>query len=117
MTTAGLAINSWRRGIVASGGNCFRLSMGLARLEQWAAGAGQVDKNAAYKALFAISDGSFFRTYKVLDDVDRTGDFFVLVRQELVIKVRFYQFNEFGIVYIGSLDEAPDIDFGVDRSA
>lgn len=102
---------------MVSDSNRFRLNMGLARLEQWAAGARQVDKNVIYKALFAISDGSVFRTYKVLDDVHRTGDFFVLVRERFVIKVRFHQFDAFDIVYIGSLDEAPDIDFGIDRSA
>jgi len=44
-----------------------------------------------------------------LDDVQRPGEFFVLVRENLVIKIGMYPFNNFGIVYIGTLDDAPDL--------
>jgi hypothetical protein len=90
-----------------------RLNMGMACLEKWAATANQAQKNAVYEALFAVSDGSVRHTHKVLDDVQRTGEFFVLLRDNLVVKVGIHPFNTFSIVYIGSLDDAPDIGLDV----
>jgi uncharacterized protein DUF6235 len=90
-----------------------RLSMGMACLEQWAVSASQAQKNSVYEALFAVSDGSVRQSHKVLDDVQRNGEYFVLVRDNLVVKVGIHPFNTFSIVYIGSLDEAPDIDLDV----
>lgn len=84
-----------------------RLCVGLARLEEWAATAGQADKNALYKMLFSVADGSVFRTYKVLDDVERVGEFFVMVRRNLVVKISFPQPGTFGVLYIGTPGEAP----------
>lgn len=86
-----------------------RLNVGVACLEKWTETAGQAEKNAVYEALFAVSDGSVFRTHKVLDDVQRPGEFFVLVREDLVLKIGMYPFSNFGIIYIGTLDEAPDL--------
>lgn len=90
-----------------------RLNMGVACLEKWAATATQAQKNAVYDALFAVSDGSVRQTHKVLDDVQRTGEFFVLLRGGLVVKIGVHPFNTFSIVYIGSLDDAPDINLDV----
>jgi hypothetical protein len=87
-----------------------RLNMGVACLEAWASTASQAEKNAVYEALFSVSDGSVRETHKVLDDVQRSGEFFVVVRDNLVVKIGIHPFNTFSIVYIGSLDEAPDID-------
>ncbi|MGX7826125.1 DUF6235 family protein [Actinokineospora sp. 24-640] len=84
-----------------------RLSLGMTHLEEWAATAGQADKNALYKMLFAVADGSVFRTYKVLDDVQMVGEFFVLVREDLVVKVSFPRPGTFGVLYIGSPAEGP----------
>ncbi|HEX4705757.1 MAG TPA: DUF6235 family protein [Pseudonocardiaceae bacterium] len=85
----------------------------MAFLENWTQTASQAEKNAVYEVLFAVSDGSVFRTHKVLDDVQRPGEFFVLVRENLVIKIGMYPFNNFGIAYIGSLDDAPDLDLDI----
>ncbi len=85
-----------------------RLNLGVARLARWAGTASQVEKNAVYEALFAVSDGSVFRTHTVLDDVQRTGEFFVLVRESLVLKVSMHPFNTFGILYIGPQDVVQD---------
>jgi hypothetical protein len=82
--------------------NRLRLSLGMARLEQWAAAANQTEKNSLYKMLFAVADGSVFRTYKVLDDVQEVGEFFVLVREDLVVKVNFPRPGTFGVLYIGA---------------
>lgn len=95
----------------------FRLNMGMGRLETWAATAGQIDKNAVYKALFAVSDGTVFQNYKVLDDVHQAREFFIMVRPDLVVKVCFHETDAFGILYIGPIEEAPDIDLGLGKSA
>lgn len=91
--------------------------MGMGRLETWAASAGQIDKNAVYKALFAVSDGTVFQNYKVLDDVHQAREFFIMVRPDLVVKVCFHETDAFGILYIGPINEAPDIDLGLGKSA
>lgn len=90
-----------------------RLTTGLRRLERWSATAGQIEKNAVYQALFSIIDGSVFRTYEILDDTERSREFFVVVREDIVIKVRMAGFDTFGILYIGSPAEAPDPDVPV----
>lgn len=90
-----------------------RLNLGMACLEKWASDASQAQKNAVYDALFAVADGSVRRTHKVLDDVQRAGEFFVLLRDNLVVKIGIHPVNTFSIVYIGSLDEAPDIGLDV----
>lgn len=87
-----------------------RLNMGIGCLEEWAATANQAQKNVLYEALFAVSDGSVRQTHKVLDDVQRNNEFFVLLRDNLVVKIGIHPFNTFSIIYIGSLDDAPDID-------
>jgi hypothetical protein len=102
---------------VTKGRRRFRLNMGMARLESWAATAGQIDKNAVYKALFAVSDGTVFQNYKVLDDVHQAREFFIMVRPVLVVKICFHETDAFGILYIGPIDDAPDLDLGLDKSA
>lgn len=87
-----------------------RLSLGMAQLEEWAATAGQAEKNALYKMLFAVADGSVFRTYKVLDDVQEVGEFFVLVREDLVVKVNFPRPGTFGVLFIGAPADGPSRD-------
>ena len=94
-----------------------RLHSGLDRLERWSRTAGQTEKNAVYKALFAVADGSVFWAYEVLDDTSRGHEFFVLVRKNLVVKICLHDRDTFGIVYIGSLHSAPDLDRGIDRVA
>ena len=86
-----------------------RLNVGVAALEKWTETASQAERNAIYETLFAVSDGSVFQTHKVLDDVQRPDEFFVVVRENLVLKIGMYPFSNFGIIYIGTLDEAPDL--------
>ena len=83
-----------------------KLNVGVKRLEKWAASAGQIEKNSVYEVLFAVSDGSVFRSHTVLDDVQRAGEFFVLAREDLVVKVSIQPFNTFGVLYIGPYDPA-----------
>jgi len=64
--------------------------------------ATQVEKNIVYDALFAVLNGTVFRRYRILNDLERTREFFVIVRDNLIIKVRFFDSEEFGIEYIGA---------------
>jgi Family of unknown function (DUF6235) len=84
-----------------------RMTRGSGWLDQWAATAAQVEKNAVHQALFAILDGSVFTRYEVLDDADRGREFFVLVREDLVIKASLTWQDTFGLLYIGPPDAAP----------
>jgi hypothetical protein len=103
---------------VTKGRRRFRLDMGMGRLEAWAATAGQVDKNAVYKVLFSVSDGTVFQTYKVLDDVHQAREFFVMVRDDLVVKISFHEADAFGILYIGPINEVPELEeIDIDKSA
>lgn len=87
----------------------FRMDTGLEVLEAWADNAGQSKKNAVYKALFAVTDGSVFRTYRIVDDFQRANEFFVIVRDDLVLKVRVHCFDSFGVVYIGPSADVPNL--------
>jgi uncharacterized protein DUF6235 len=87
-----------------------RLNAGVAILERWTETARQADKNAVYDVLFAVSNGTVFNSHKVFDDVNRPGEFFVMARQNLVVKIGIYPFNNFGISYIGTVDGASDLD-------
>lgn len=87
-----------------------RLNVGVACLEKWTETASQADKNAVYEVLFAVSNGTVFHNFSVFDDVKRPGEFFVLARSNLVVKIGIFPFNNFGISYIGSVEGASDLD-------
>ncbi|MGW1764101.1 DUF6235 family protein [Streptomyces sp. NPDC002073] len=94
-----------------------RLHAGWERLEEWADTAGQIEKNAVHKALFAIADRTVFRSYETYGDAARPLDFFVLVKESLVLKIRFRDLDTFEIAQVGSIDEVPGIDRGTGRAA
>ena len=79
----------------------FRLETGLEVLDGWSETATQSHKNAVYKALFAMLDGTLFRGYRIVDDFQRPSELFVIVRDDLVLKIRINCFDSFGIVHIG----------------
>ena len=79
----------------------FRLETGLDVFEDWAATAPEAQRAAIHKALFAMVDGTLFRTYRVVDDYQRPNELFVIVTDDLVMKVRVNCFDSFGIVHIG----------------
>jgi hypothetical protein len=88
----------------------FRLTSGLEILDQWAANAGQAEKNIVHDVLFALAEKSAFANYDVVDDVAKTLEFFVLARGELTVKVRVHGLDSFGIVYVGPTCAAPGLD-------
>lgn len=87
----------------------FRMDTGIDVLEKWADDATQREKNAVYAALFAMTDRSLLRTYRIVDDGLELSEFFVLLRDDLVIKIRVHCFDSFGLVYIGPRDGAPGL--------
>jgi hypothetical protein len=84
----------------------FRLETGLELLDSWAETAGQVEKNAVYRVLFAVADGSVCQTYKVAEDHQRPNEFAVLVRADLVLEIRLHGSDSFGIHYLGPVRRA-----------
>jgi hypothetical protein len=84
-----------------------RLDTGIDVLEQWADGATERQKDAVYSALCAMTDHTLFRTHRVVDDVAQLSEFFVLLQDELVLKLRVHCYDSYGIVYIGPRTTAP----------
>lgn len=84
----------------------FRLETGLEVLEDWSDAASQSQKNAVHKALFAMVEGTLFRTYRVVDDYQRPSELFVIVKDDLVMKIRINCFDSFGVVHIGPPEQS-----------
>ena len=97
-----------------NGGKHLKLDSGLQQLEEWAETARQAHKNQLYKALFAVTDGSVCGSYGVLQDKEIGNAHFVLVREDLVLKVNYPDADSFGILYIGPLEDAPGLDLALE---
>lgn len=78
-----------------------RLTEGLPVLERWAASASQADKNAMYKALFSVGDGTAFLIYDVFPE-GRSKRFTFHVKENLRIKIGLQSKESFGILHIGA---------------
>jgi hypothetical protein len=79
----------------------FRMESGSDVLDAWSENASQSQRNAVYKALFAMQDGSLFRTYRVIDDFQQVNEVFVIVKDDLMMKIRVKCVDAFDIVSIG----------------
>ena len=90
-------------------GKTLKLDSGWQQLEEWADNARHLEKNHLYKALFAITDGSVGHHYGLLQDKEDPHAHFILVREDLVLKVNYPDRDSFGISYIGPLEGAPGI--------
>lgn len=88
------------------GGSKFRLELGLDVLDEWADSATRGEKNAVYRALFAMVDGSLFRDYRIIDDLRLPSQLFVIATDHLVLKLRILRLGSFSILYIGPCDGA-----------
>ncbi len=86
----------------------FRMETGLDVLDEWSRTANQSRKNAVYKALFAMQDGSLFRRYRIVDDFQRPNELYVIIKNDLVLKIRVNSFDSFGIVQIGRPAGSPE---------
>ena len=89
-----------------------RMENGLDVLDVWAETASQSKKNAIYKALFAMQDGSLFRSYRVIDDFQRPNEVLVIVKDDLVMKIRINSLDSFDIVAIGPCGHLTDLQTG-----
>jgi hypothetical protein len=85
-----------------------RLRAGLGHLERWSATSRQAVRNAVYRALFAIGDGSVFRAYRTMRQ-SSSGEMEVQVRDDTVVTVRLSDEDAYDIVYIGDPQEAPGL--------
>jgi hypothetical protein len=90
----------------------FRMEDGFDVLEEWGETAGQSRKNAIYKALFALQDGTLFRSYRVIDDFQKANEVFVIVKDDLVMKIRIKSVDAFDIVAIGRCGHTNDLQNG-----
>ena len=88
--------------------NRMKLRAGLGPLERWSAHSRQAVRNAVYRALFAIGDGSVLQKYRTMLRPS-SGELQVEVRDDTVVTVRLAGRDAYDIVYIGDPEEAPDI--------
>lgn len=86
-----------------------QLIAGVELLDTWAEAASQIERNAVYEALFSVSDGSAFLIYDIFGDSCDPGNFILLVKADLVLKVMIRPAESaFEIRYVGGLDESAD---------
>ncbi|HEY0449912.1 DUF6235 family protein [Actinophytocola sp.] len=84
----------------------FRLERGLDILEAWSRTASQATRNAVYRVLFAVQDGSVFRRYETVDSYALPHEFSVHLHDDLVIGIRLAD-QSFAIGYIGPARQVP----------
>lgn len=85
-----------------------QLTEGVELLEEWAETATQAARNVVYEALFAVGDGSAFLVYDIFGDPHDPGNFVVVVKPNLALKVTVRRAEStFAIRHVGALpDEA-----------
>jgi hypothetical protein len=84
-------------------------------LATWSETAGQAHRNAVYGTLFSMLDGTLLRTHQIIEDHARADEFYVPVKDDLVLKLRINDGNSFDVVHVGSWAEAPGFDFRLDQ--
>lgn len=84
----------------ARSGARFRPAQGMDVLDVWSRTASQSARNAVYRVLFSVLDGTVFDRYLTLDAGTVTSEFRVHVRNDLVVKIRLDE-DAFAIAYIG----------------
>lgn len=80
-------------------------------LTEWSESAGQSRKNAVHAALFSMLDRTVFTTHQVIDDDHRPNEFFVAVKEDLVLKLRVNDLTSFDVLYVGTWENAPGFEF------
>jgi hypothetical protein len=85
---------------------------GFDALEEWSETASQSKRNAVYKALFAMQDGTLFRSYRVIDDFQKANEVFVIVKDDLAMKIRIKSVDAFDVVAIGPCGHTADLQNG-----
>ncbi|SFW72399.1 hypothetical protein SAMN04489730_3435 [Amycolatopsis australiensis] len=86
-----------------------QLVAGLEVLESWAETASQAERNLVYEALFAVGDGSAFLVYDIFGDPRDPGNFLIMVKPGLVLKVMVQRADSaFEIRYVGAAGDELD---------
>jgi len=86
-----------------------QLTAGEDLLDEWAETATQAERNHVYEALFALGDGSAFLVYDIFGDPRDPGNFIVMVKSGLVLKVMVQRAESaFEIRYVGPIEEEAD---------
>ena len=88
-----------------------RMQLGSDVLAEWSEHARQTHKNAVHAALFSMLDRTLFATHQVVDDPHSPNEFFVSVKENLVLKLRANAFDSFDVLYIGGWENAPGFEF------
>ncbi|TCO54397.1 DUF6235 family protein [Actinocrispum wychmicini] len=86
-----------------------QLNTGLDVLDEWSETAPQAARNLVYRALFAVTDGTLFRSYLTMSHRERPEELAICLRDNLVVTISRTQPGFFDIAYIGSPDQAPGI--------
>lgn len=86
-----------------------QLHAGLEVLDKWSETATQSARNALYRALFAVTDGSVFRFFQTSSHRARPDEVTIYLRADLVVTISQTEADLFDIAYIGPLDGAPGI--------
>ena len=80
-------------------------------LTAWSENSTPTRRNAVYAALFSMLDRTLFRTHQVIDDESDPAEFFVNVKDDLVLKLRVNGFDSFSVLYVGTWEDAPGFEF------
>ena len=88
-----------------------RMQSGSDVLAAWSEHARQTHKNAVHTALFSMLDRTLFTTHQVVDDPRHPTEFFVSVKEDLVLKLRANGFDSFDLLYVGAGEGAPGFEF------
>jgi hypothetical protein len=86
-------------------GSRFRMESSGEVLDEWSGTATQTERDAVYEAMFAMLDGTLFRSYRIMDDFRCPGELYVLVGDDLALKIRITSFDSFGVVRVVSRDQ------------
>ncbi|MFC4853180.1 DUF6235 family protein [Actinophytocola glycyrrhizae] len=89
-----------------------QLQSGWDVLTEWSDTASPTRRNAVYGALFSMLDRTLFRTHQIVDDPRQPAEFFVAVRDDLVLKLRVNALDSFEVLYVGTWENAPGFEFG-----
>ena len=88
----------------------YRVTSGLDLFDAWSEDATQAEKNVVHRAIFSIVDRTVFQDFITIDSSENDLEYFILAKNDLVIKVAIEDLDSFGILYIGPSGSAPGLD-------
>jgi hypothetical protein len=91
-----------------------QLNDGLDVLDEWSETASQSARNRLYRALFAVTDGSLFRSFQTMSHRGRPNELVIYLREDLVLTISRTEPGFFDIAYIGPMSQSPGIALDVE---